>query len=97
MISLCLIAASCCFTAAVIATRDGRYDAAAVFLVLFVLNTVVAVLNERRIKRLDMSRHIATIAMGDAVIRLKKELDEIKGGDCCEMQSGEPKADGSGD
>jgi hypothetical protein len=93
MISLSCIAASVCFTAAVIAAREGRYEAALVYLVLFVFNTVLAVLTERKIKKLDTVRHATVFALGDAVIRLRKEFDDQKGGETDEMQSCEQEAD----
>lgn len=74
MISLSCIAASVCFTAAVIAAREGRYEAALVYLVLFLFNTVLAVLKERKIKKLDTERHLNISELCNDMASLLEEL-----------------------
>lgn len=93
MISLSCIAASVCFTAAVIAAREGRYEAALVYLVLFVFNIVLAVLRERKINQLVEAMHRTILAWAEAVLRLRKEFDEQKGGENNDVQSCEQEAD----
>lgn len=80
MISLICVAASVLFTAAVIAAREGRYEEALVCLVLFVINTVLAALRERKNDQLVEAMHRTILAWAEAVIRLRKEFDDQKGG-----------------
>lgn len=74
MISLICIAASVLFTAAVIAAREGRYEAALVCLVLFVFNTVLAVLKEQKIKKRDTERHLNISELCNEMASLLEEL-----------------------
>lgn len=96
MNSLSTIAANCCFTAAVIAAREARYDACVVFVLLFVANVVVSCLNELKFVKADKARHIFTIKLGEAVCTLAKEKSNKEKVDD-EMQSCESKADTIGD
>lgn len=93
MISFSCIAASVCFTVAVIAVREGRYEAALVFFVLFSASTMAAIFAEWENKRLNRANDMATRVMFDSVMLLKKVLDDKKGEDGSEMQSGEQEAD----
>lgn len=94
MLSLSCIAASICFTAAVIAAREGRYDAALVLFVCFAVNTVVVCLAERRIRKLDISRRLATSELCNEIASLLKELyQQQKKGENDDVQSGEQEAD----
>lgn len=52
MKTLSVIGANCCFTAAVIAVREGRYDAGVVLILLFAATAVISVLEERRDEKL---------------------------------------------
>lgn len=74
MISLSCIAASVCFTVSVIAAREGRYEAALVYLVLFVFNTVLAVLKEQKIKKRDTERHMNVSELCNEIASLLEEL-----------------------
>ena len=76
MITLSTIAASVCFMAAAIAVRDGRYEAAVVFAILFLVDTFCSCLAEHRIMKADKSRHHFTILLGEAMARLVKEREE---------------------
>jgi hypothetical protein len=97
MISLCLIAANCCFTAGVIAVREGRYDAAAVLLALFAVNLVAAILKERAFLKIDAIRHKFTVNLGEVVKRMVDSTDVKNGGESDEMQSCKQEADTIGD
>lgn len=93
MISFSCIAASVCFTAAVISVREGRYEAALVYLVLFVFNIVLAVLTERKINKRDTANAAAIMVLGETVLRLLKEFDDQKGGENNEVQFVSQEAD----
>ena len=74
MISLSCIAANVCLTAAVIAARESRYEAALVFFVLFVFATVYAGLTERKIKKRDTERHLNISELCNDMASLLEEL-----------------------
>lgn len=76
MITLSTIAASICFMAAALAVRDGRYEAALVFAVLFLVDTFCSCLAEHRVMKADKSRHHFTILLGEAMTGLVKEREE---------------------